>query len=328
MSTAMTTALSAATGPLQRVTDAFQWKATVDKTHKTLDWLLGTPLQIAGIVLGSLVIRWLVHRAIDRVVSRAATAAKRADEPQLRKSSRVLAGAAGAFVSERRGQRAETVGSVLRSVATFVIFGMAFVTVLDKLGIPIGPLLASAGVAGVALGFGAQSLVRDFLSGIFMILEDQYGVGDLIDTGEAVGTVEEMSLRLTRLRDGSGVVWYVRNGEILRVGNHSQGWSTAIVDVAVDYHEDIPRVQSVIREVADAMAEDDDWVEKIVDDPVVAGVESVTGNAVTIRVVVKCKVNEHLGVQRELRERIKAAFDRESIRVPVPVFPQAPGGPT
>jgi hypothetical protein len=104
------TSMTTATGPLRRVTDAFEWKATVDKTHKTLDWLLGTPLQIAGIVLGSLVIRWLVHRAIDRVVSRAATAAKRADEPQLRKSSRVLAGAAGAFVSERRGQRAETVG--------------------------------------------------------------------------------------------------------------------------------------------------------------------------------------------------------------------------
>jgi small-conductance mechanosensitive channel len=320
--TSVTFATSATTGN----PSAFQWKDTVDSTHKTLDWLLGAPLQIAGIVLGSLVIRWLVHRAIDRVVSRAANAAKRTEEPQLRKSSRVLAGAAGAFVSERRGQRAETVGSVLRSVATFVIFGMAFVTVLDKLGIPIGPLLASAGVAGVALGFGAQSLVRDFLSGIFMILEDQYGVGDLIDTGEAVGTVEEMSLRLTRLRDGSGVVWYVRNGEILRVGNHSQGWSTAIIDVAVAYNEDIPRVQTVIGEVAEAMADDVAWAEKIVDDPVVAGVESMTGNAVTIRVVIKCKVNEHLGVQRELRERIKTAFDRENIRVPVPVFPAGPTG--
>ena len=216
---------------------------------------------------------------------------------------------------------------MLRSVASFVIFGMAFVTVLDKLGIPIGPLLASAGVAGVALGFGAQSLVRDFLSGIFMILEDQYGVGDLIDTGEAVGTVEEVSLRVTRLRDGSGVVWYVRNGEILRVGNHSQGWSTAIVDVAVAYNEDIPRVQDVIREVAEAMAEDEAWDEKFVDDPVVAGVESVTSTSVTIRVVVKCTANDHLGVQRELRERIKEAFDRENIRVPVPVFPSGPGGP-
>jgi moderate conductance mechanosensitive channel len=316
-----------------QLTSAFQWEAAKSNTEKTLDWLLGTPLQIAGIIVGALVIRWLTHRAIARVVSRAASAAKRAEEPR-RKGTRVLASATGAFVSERRGQRAETVGSVLRSVASFVIFGMAFVTVLDKLGIPVGPLLASAGVAGVALGFGAQSLVRDFLSGIFMILEDQYGVGDMIDAGEAVGTVEEMSLRVTRLRDSSGVVWYVRNGEILRVGNHSQGWSTAIVDVAAAYTEDIPRVQRVIREVADAMAEDEDWVEKIVDDPVVAGVESVTSHAVTIRVVVKCTVNEHFGVQRELRERIKAAFDRENIQVPVPVpvpvpvFPAGPGGPT
>ena len=241
----------------------------------------------------------------------------------------MLAGATGALVSERRGQRAETVGSVLRSVASFVIFGMAFVTVLDKLGIPIGPLLASAGVAGVALGFGAQSLVRDFLSGIFMILEDQYGVGDT-DRHRAKPSApsRRCRLRVTRLRDGTGVVWYVRNGEILRVGNHSQGWSTAIVDVAVAYNEDIPRVQDVIREAADAMAEDEAWDEKFVDDPVVAGVESVTSNSVTIRVVVKCTANDHLGVQRELRERIKAAFDRENIRVPAPVFPSSPGGPT
>jgi len=310
------------------VTSAFQWKDTQSNAHKTLDWLLGTPLQIVGILIGALIIRWLVHRAIDRVVSRAASAAKRTQDPPPRRGVKVLAGATGAFVSERRGQRAETVGSVLRSVASFVIFGMAFVTVLDKLGIPIGPLLASAGVAGVALGFGAQSLVRDFLSGIFMILEDQYGVGDMVDTGSAVGTVEEMSLRVTKLRDGTGVVWYVRNGEILRVGNHSQGWSTAIVDVDVAYNEEISRVQAVIREVANTMAEDEAWDEKIVDDPVIAGVESVTGNSVTIRVVVKCSVNEHFGVQRELRERIKAAFDREGIQVPVPVFPVAPGGAT
>jgi small conductance mechanosensitive channel len=312
---------------------AFRWEAAASNTHKALDWLLGTPLQVVCILIGALVIRWLVHRAISRVVSGAASAVKRPDEPR-RRGSKVLAGATGALVSERRKQRAETVGSVLRSVSSIVIFGIAFVTVLEKLGIPIGPLLASAGVAGVALGFGAQSLVRDFLSGIFMILEDQYGVGDLIDTGEAVGTVEEVTLRVTRLRDGSGVVWYVRNGEILRVGNHSQGWSTAIVDVAVAYTEDIPRVQEIIREVADAMAQDEAWDEKIVDDPVVAGVESVTGNSITIRVIIKCKPNEHFAVQRELRERIKEAFDREGIRLPVPVYPgaptpgSAPAGPT
>jgi small-conductance mechanosensitive channel len=308
--------------------DALRWEDVADNTHKTLDWVLGTPLQVAGIIVGALVIRWLVHRAIKRVVSRAAQVTKRPDEPARRRSSRVLHGATAGLVSERRSQRAETVGSVLRSVSSFVIFGMAFVTVLDKFGIPIGPLLASAGVAGVALGFGAQSLVRDFLSGIFMILEDQYGVGDLIDTGEAVGTVEEVTLRVTRLRDGSGVVWYVRNGEILRVGNHSQGWSTAIIDVAVAYTEDIPRVQEIIRGVAEAMAQDEAWAEKILDDPVVAGVESVTGTSVTIRVIVKCTPNDHLGVQRELRERIKESFDRENIRVPVPVYPSSPGSPT
>ena len=293
---------------------------------KAYDWFVAAPASIITIVVLGLLFRWFLCRSIDRLVSRAI----KGTVPGIIANSK-----AGEFLAdlrpgsrERRQQRAETMGSLLKSITTGVILAIVTVMVLSQLGQNIAPIIASAGILGVAFGFGAQNLVKDFLSGIFMILEDQYGVGDLIDTGEAVGTVEEMSLRLTRLRDGSGVVWYVRNGEILRVGNHSQGWSTAIVDVAVDYHEDIPRVQSVIREVADAMAEDDDWVEKIVDDPVVAGVESVTGNAVTIRVVVKCKVNEHLGVQRELRERIKAAFDRESIRVPVPVFPSGPGGPT
>ena len=151
--------------------------------------------------------------------------------------------------------------------------------ILDVLGLPIGPLLASAGIVGVALGFGAQTLVKDFLSGIFLILEDQYGVGDLVDTGMGtVGTVEAVGLRVTRLRDGSGVVWYVRNGEILQVGNHSQGWSTGIVDVSVAYTEDIPRVQRLIGEVAAAMAEEEAWQQKILEPPTVAGVESVTGH--------------------------------------------------
>jgi small conductance mechanosensitive channel len=164
-----------------------------------------------------------------------------------------------------------------------------------------------------------------------MILEDQYGVGDLIDTGDAVGTVEEVSLRITRLRDSSGVVWYVRNGEILRVGNHSQGWSTAIVDVGIAYSQDIPSVLELIRVTADELADDEAWRDRILDDPVVAGVESVTGAAVTIRVIVKCAPNEHFAVQRELRERIKETFDREGVQVPVtpgPAAPSAPGGPT
>ena len=218
--------------------------------------------------------------------------------------------------------------SVLRSVTTGIIASVTALMILDVVGLPIGPLLASAGIVGVAVGFGAQSLVKDFLSGIFLILEDQYGVGDLVDTGMGtVGTIEAVGLRVTRLRDGSGVVWYVRNGEILRVGNHSQGWSTGIVDMSVAYTEDIPRVQRLIGETAAAMAEEDGWKDKILEPPTVAGVESMTGTSVTIRVIVKCVPNEHFGVQRELRERIKEAFDREGVRVPPPVFPGAAGQP-
>lgn len=292
-----------------------------------VDYLVGAPLRIVAILLGAVVIRWLVHRAITRVMKRTIDSRLR-ERLAERRHGHVLVEASGVLASERRRQRAETIGSVLRSIASFVIFGLAFVTALAELGIALGPILASAGVAGVALGFGAQSLVRDFLSGIFMILEDQYGVGDLIDTGEAVGTVEEVSLRVTRLRDSSGMVWYVRNGEILRVGNHSQGWSTALVDVSIAYNQDIPTVLEVIRATANELAEDDAWRDRILEDPVVAGVESVTGAAVTIRVIVKCTPNDHFAVQRELRERIKEAFDREDIQVPLPPAPAPPAAPS
>ncbi len=301
-----------------RVFDVTGWRWLAESA----DWLVAKPTAIIVIVLLAVVLRFLIHRVIRRLAHRAAEGTVPG----------VLAKGRGGklidqstILSERRKQRAETMASVLRSVSTGVIFSVALLMILDVIGLPIGPLLASAGIVGVAVGFGAQTLVKDFLSGIFMILEDQYGVGDLIDTGMGtIGTVEAVGLRVTRIRDGSGVVWYVRNGEVLQVGNHSQGWSTAIVDVSVAYTEDIPRVQTIISETAAAMAGDETWNEKIIDDPVVAGVESVTGTAVTIRVIVKTKPNEHWGVQRELRERVKEAFDREGIRVPVPVYPGAP----
>ena len=311
----------AETGTLcDRVYDWFgqRWLA------ESADWVLAKPVAIASILLIAFVIRFLLHRLIRRLAHRAAEGTvpgvlAKGKGHKILESSPLL--------SERRKQRADTMSSVLRSVTTGVVMSVAFLMILDVIGLPIGPLLASAGIVGVAVGFGAQTLVKDFLSGIFLILEDQYGVGDLVDTGMGtVGTVEAVGLRVTRLRDGTGIVWYVRNGEILKVGNHSQGWSTGIVDVAVAYTEDIPRVQEIIRKVAEEMAQDEAWDEKIVDDPVVAGVESVTGTSVTIRLIIKCKPNEHYGVQRELRERIKETFDREGIRVPVPVYPGAPLG--
>jgi small conductance mechanosensitive channel len=194
------------------------------------------------------------------------------------------------------------------------------------LEIPLGPMLASAGVGGVALGFGAQSLVKDFLSGIFMIMEDQYGVGDVVDTGEVVGTVENVSLRVTQLRDANGVTWYVRNGEIIRIGNRSQGWSTAMVDIPVAYDEDVERAQQIIRDVVGALDRTAPWDEKLLESPQVVGVESIAGGAVTIRVLAKTVAQEHFSVQREIRERVKLAFDREGVRSPVMVTAVPPYG--
>ena len=298
-----------------------------EQTHnrslaESADWLLAKPIAIAVIFGLAVAIRFVLHRVIKRLATRAAEGTV----PGVLAKGHGARLLASPLLSERRRQRAETMSSVLRSITTGVIMSVALLMVLDVIGLPIGPLLASAGIVGVAIGFGAQSLVKDFLSGIFLILEDQFGVGDLVDTGlGSVGTVEAVGLRVTRLRDGSGVVWYVRNGEILQVGNHSQGWSTGIVDVTVAYNEDIPKVARLIGETAAAMAEEEAWAAKILEPPTVAGVESVTATAVTIRVIVKCAPNEHFGVQRELRERIKETFDREGVRVPPAVFPGAPG---
>jgi moderate conductance mechanosensitive channel len=239
------------------------------------------------------------------------------------RAGKVLATATG-MAGERQRQRVETVGSLLRSITTAVVITMVALTVMDMLHIPIAPLLASAGVAGVALGFGAQSLVKDFLSGVFMIFEDQYGVGDVIDTGEAVGTVEEVTLRITRLRDANGVTWYVRNGEIIRVGNRSQGFATAIVDMPVSYAENVERVVGVIRETATAMGHDPDWADKFVEEPTVLGVESIVGMTMTIRTIAQCVPGENFAVQREMRERLKAALDAADVKAP-PLGPF--GGP-
>ncbi|QIM21297.1 mechanosensitive ion channel family protein [Phycicoccus sp. HDW14] len=289
---------------------------------KVQTWLLGDGIRVLVTLLMGLVARWALHRVIGRVVATmtSRTAARIADSGG---AGRVLATATG-LANERHRQRVETMGSLLRSISTFVVGTVTVLTVMALVGLPLGPLLASAGVGGVALGFGAQSLVKDFLSGIFMMLEDQYGVGDVIDTGEAIGTVEEVTLRVTRLRDADGIVWYVRNGEVIRIGNRSQGYSAAWVDMPVSYLEDIERVLGVVRDVAEAFGADPAWEEKLIEAPTVLGVDSITGQTVTVRVLAKCVAGENFGVQRELRARIKAAFDAHGIQGP-PLPPFAPG---
>jgi small conductance mechanosensitive channel len=288
-------------------------------------WLSGTPLKVIVTVVAGLAARWLVHRLIARLLrSGAVKTSPRPDDAVPRRKVMVLAHATG-VMRERQRQRLTTLGTLLRSIATVVIFVVTLLTVLQEVGLPLAPLLTSAGVGGVAIAFGAQSLVKDFISGIFMIAEDQYGVGDIVDTGEVIGEVEDVTLRITRVRDFSGVIWYVRNGEIIRVGNRSQGWSTALVDVPVPYDEDLDKVLPLIREVAQAMNDDETWSRRLLDEPEVVGVESMTGGVVTVRIVARCAANENVPVSRELRERVKATLDRAGIRAPQ-VLPPYGGG--
>jgi moderate conductance mechanosensitive channel len=192
--------------------------------------------------------------------------------------------------------------------------------VLAELTLNIGPLLASAGILGVALGFGAQTLVKDFLSGIFMILEDQYGVGDVVELGQsaggATGTIEAVGLRVTRLRDVHGTVWYIRNGEVLRVGNMSQGWAQAVIDVDVPHDQDLARVQELLKQVGRELAADPAVDGILLEEPEVWGVEALSGASVVVRVVAKTAPLKQWEVARLMRERIKRAFDAEGIRVP------------
>lgn len=295
-----------------------------DSDHP-LSWFIGTPLQVAAVVAGAVVVRWVIHRTINRamlaVENREKTGVPPSDPTPETDGPKARWRVAAGLDDERRRQRAATMGSLFKSITTVAVSVVAVLTVAAQLGIQLGPIMASAGVAGVALGFGAQSLVKDYLSGIFMIVEDQFGVGDVIDTGEAVGTVEEVTLRITRLRDASGVIWYVRNGEIVRVANRSQGWSTSLVDIPVAYSSDIHDVTEVLQKVVDDITEDATWGPKLLSRPDAAGVESVSPGTMTFRIIAKTVPNENFGVTRELRRRAVLALENAGIKAP----PIAPG---
>jgi small-conductance mechanosensitive channel len=297
------------------------YKATGNQTlADTADIVIGKPLAVVGLVVLLFVVRWLLHRVVDRLVARAegGVLPDRMSRFGIRGKAAQKATARDLATSTRRVQRAKTMGDLLKSVITGILVAIIGTMILSEVGVNIAPIIASAGILGLALGFGAQSLVKDFLSGIFMIFEDQYGVGDVVDVGEASGTVEAVSLRVTRLRDLNGTVWYVPNGAIPRVGNMSQNWSRAVVDVNVSYREDLVRVQRVLREVAHDLWEDDDFSDIIIEEPEVTGVEVFAPEAVTLRVLIKTAPMEQWGVARALRQRIKARFDHEGIEIPLP----------
>jgi moderate conductance mechanosensitive channel len=267
---------------------------------------LGTGLQVLLILVIATVLRIVVRKAITKLIDRMNRTAQAVDSTAL-----------GSLLVnvERRRQRSQAIGSVLRSVASFVIMGTAALMILSAFKINLAPLLASAGVAGVAIGFGARNLVTDFLSGVFMILEDQYGVGDSIDAGVASGEVIEVGLRVTKLRGDNGEIWYVRNGEVKRIGNLSQGWATAGVDVTVRASENLDKVKRTIDEVAERMSKEEPWNELLWGPIEVLGLDSVLLDSMVVRVSAKTMPGKSLSVERELRWRIKRAFDAADIPI-------------
>jgi small conductance mechanosensitive channel len=273
--------------------------------------LIVKPLRVIGIILAAMLIRWLIHRAIRRLT----TSTSRASMPALLKPLKERAAATaeeGQFIPERRRQRAEAIGSVLRSFVTAIVFTIAVLLVMGEFGFNLAPLLASAGIVGVALGFGAQSLVKDLIAGLFMLLEDQYGVGDTVDLGDATGVVETVGLRITTVRDARGVLWYVRNGEIVRVGNKSQGWAMVVIDIPIGFVNSEQAI-AVLRTAAQTVADDPEHATEFLEPPDVIGVETLTVDGATIRTIAKTTADGQIAVQRELRQALTEALEEAGI---------------
>ena len=296
-----------------------------ERLAEIIGWVVERPLRIVLILLVAWIIKRIAHRLVDRAVARLARQSENEHEERLEDAGKLDFGARAAkainSIQERRArsaQRIETIAAVLKSLATALILAVAALLCLSELSIDLAPLIAGAGIAGLAVGFGAQSLVKDFLAGMFILVEDQFGVGDIVDVGDTSGTIEKVSLRTTTLRDVSGTVWTVPNGEIHRTANFSQLWSRAILDIGVSYDTDIDHASEIMKAVADELWRENNPDATILEEPSVWGVQELGNDAVVIRLVVKTDPSEQWGVGRILRARIKKAFDEAGIEIPFP----------
>ena len=305
---------------------SFVFDLTGNSTLSSVSEALTRPIKVILILIGAWIVNRIVMRSIDRAVSgwlenRAEATARAQAARDGNGSFRETAWRNARKVAEqqeRGSQRATTLGALLRSVASIVIYSIAVMMSLGEFDINLGPLIAGAGIIGVAVGFGAQSLVKDFLSGIFMLLEDQYGVGDIIDVGDTSGVVEEVKLRTTQIRDVSGTLWHVPNGSISRVANMSQEWARAVLDVEVAYDTDLGHAMAVIKAVADEVWGDNLDNATIIEEPEIWGVQSFGADAIAIRLVAKVEPGEQWATGREIRRRLKIAFDDAGIEIPFP----------
>jgi small-conductance mechanosensitive channel len=291
-----------------------------DAVNENFTTVVFEALRIFLIIMIAVLLRWIIRRAINRFARGSADG----DLPLLLRPLGERLDVHGfltnaGLLSERRRQRAETIASIMRSIVSIVIIGTAAMIVLGELNVSLAPVLASAGVLGLALGFGAQNLVKDFVAGVFMILEDQYGVGDVIDLGDISGTVEGVGLRTTRLRDDHGTVWYVRNGEVDQVGNRSQGYAQVVLDTPVPRGAHVDAYGTAIKAAADGLWQDEDWNSAVVEEPQLLGIESFTENgAAVLRLTMRVRPLQQWRVARELRRRVKDRIDnvRDDVDTP------------
>lgn len=269
-------------------------------------------LTIAGIIGGALLLSWVlklvIRRVVDRIVGGAKSKANVDDTQALERSP---------LASVRLVQRTRTLGSILQNVVNVSIVIIALLLIVDVVApTALGSLTLLTAAIGAGLGFGAQNIVKDVLNGIFIVAEDQVGIGDVVDLGLATGIVEFVSVRVTHVRDVNGTLWYVRNGEITRIGNLSQGWSRVIVDLGVPVDADVDEVEAALLSTAKQLAKDAKWRTRILEQPEVWGLESVSGEALVIRVVMKTRAAAKDDVARELRMRLKRTVDDLGLALP------------
>jgi small conductance mechanosensitive channel len=291
--------------------------------NRFLTQLSDTVISVVVILLAAFVLSLVARRYFGRLVARVMAPDKANAARQLQR----LGEHATTFVADpigisapdpRRQARYQSISLVVGSTTAVVIWTIAGIMALGEVGVDLAPLIAGAGIAGVALGFGAQSLVKDCIAGLFMLIEDQYGVGDVVDLDEATGVVEKISLRTTVLRSVDGTVWHVPNGVVSRVGNLTQLWSVALLDVVVAYDCDLTAAREVVLDSARRLVESEPWSDVVLDEPQLLGVEALGADGITMRMTVKVEAGSQWGLQRALREAIKAALDEAGIEIPFP----------
>ena len=296
---------AASSGGAKAVTDGLgtfgQWLRNAGMTEfgaRTVEVVVLGPLRVVGLLIGAAMIARVGAALVRRSLLKVGLFAP--------KRSR----------DARSEQRTRTVADALASLWRVAVWVIAALTILGLVGVNLGPLIAGAGIAGIAIAFGAQTVIKDYLSGLFILLEDQYSVGDVVTIGASSGTVEDVNLRVTRLRSVDGTVWFIPNGEIRAVGNQSMEWSRAVVDVTIGYENDSPLVMAALAEEAAAMYAEAAWSIVLLEPPEVQGVQSMGTDGVSIRIIAKTAPRKQWDVARELRSRITDRMRRDGVRGP------------